>query len=56
MFVSEAVDRGGKRTIRVRPHLGFRDREMPANELFKIPVPANSVLVFEVELMAVEES
>lgn len=47
---------GGKRTIRVGPHLGFRGREMPANELFKIPVPAKYVLVFEVELVAVEES
>ena len=47
---------GGKRRIRVSPHLGFRDQEMPANELFKIPVPVNSVLVFEVELMAVDES
>ena len=47
---------GGKRRIRVSPHLGFRDQEMPANELFKIPIPVNSVLVFEVELMAVEES
>jgi FKBP-type peptidyl-prolyl cis-trans isomerase len=46
---------GGKRKIRVSPHLGFRDQEMPANELFKIPVPPNSVLFFEVELMTVKD-
>jgi FKBP-type peptidyl-prolyl cis-trans isomerase len=28
---------------------------MPANALFKIPVPPNSVLVFEVELVWAEE-
>ena len=47
---------GGKRRIRLSPHLGYRDQEMSTNELFKIPVPPNSVLVFEVELMAVGES
>ena len=30
---------GGKRRIRVGPHLGYRDQAMPANQLFKIPVP-----------------
>jgi FKBP-type peptidyl-prolyl cis-trans isomerase len=33
---------GGKRRIRVSPHLGYRDQTMPANDLFKIPVPPNS--------------
>jgi FKBP-type peptidyl-prolyl cis-trans isomerase len=34
---------GGKRRIRISPHLGYRDQSLPANELFKIPVPPNSV-------------
>ena len=46
---------GGKRRVRVSPHLGFRDQSTPANELFQIPVPPNSVLVFEIELLAVED-
>jgi len=46
---------GGKRRIRISPHLGFRDQSMPANELFKIPVPANSVLIFEIDLLSVED-
>jgi hypothetical protein len=40
---------GGKRRIRVSPHLGYRDLRMPANELFKIPVPPQSVLIFEID-------
>jgi FKBP-type peptidyl-prolyl cis-trans isomerase len=47
---------GGKRRIRVSPHLGYRDQAMPPNELFQVPVPPNSVLVFEIELMWVEDS
>ena len=47
---------GGKRGIRVGPHLGFRDHEMRTDEFLKIAVPPNSVLVFAAELMAVEES
>jgi FKBP-type peptidyl-prolyl cis-trans isomerase len=47
---------GGKRRIRVSPHLGYRDQAKPANELFKIPVPPNSVLVFEIELVWAEDS
>lgn len=37
---------GGKRRLRVSPHLGYGDRIMPT-------IPANAVLVFEVELIAV---
>jgi FKBP-type peptidyl-prolyl cis-trans isomerase len=47
---------GGKRRIRIGPHLGYRDQAMPANELFKIPVPPDSVLVFEIELLWLEDS
>lgn len=35
---------GGVRRLRVSPHLGYRDREVPG-------IPANAVLVFEVELL-----
>ncbi len=35
---------GGVRRLRVSPHLGFRDQAVPG-------VPANAVLVFEVELL-----
>ena len=46
---------GGKRRIRVSPHLGYRDLNIPANEQFKIPVPPQSVLVFEIDLLSVED-
>ena len=45
---------GGKRRIRISPHLGYRDMTMPANEQFKIPVPPQSVLIFEIDLLSVE--
>ena len=45
---------GGKRRIRISPHLGYRDMAMPANELFKIPVPPQSVLIFDIDLVSVE--
>jgi len=32
---------GGKRRIRVSPHLGYRDQSIPANELFQVPIPPN---------------
>ena len=35
---------GGMRRLRVSPHLGYRERAVPG-------VPANAVLVFEVELL-----
>jgi peptidylprolyl isomerase len=44
---------GGKRRIRISPHLGYRDMTMPANELYKIPVPAQSVLIFDIDLLSV---
>jgi FKBP-type peptidyl-prolyl cis-trans isomerase len=47
---------GGKRQIRISPHLGYRDQSMPANALYQLPVPPNSVLVFEIELLSVEDS
>jgi FKBP-type peptidyl-prolyl cis-trans isomerase FkpA len=37
---------GGVRRLRVSPHLGYRDQAVPG-------VPANAVLVFEVELLGV---
>jgi FKBP-type peptidyl-prolyl cis-trans isomerase len=46
---------GGKRRIRISPHLGYRDQSMPANALFQLPVPPNSVLIFELDLLAVED-
>lgn len=46
---------GGKRWVRVSPHLGYRDQSIPANELFQISIPPNSVLIFEIELVAVED-
>jgi FKBP-type peptidyl-prolyl cis-trans isomerase len=45
---------GGKRRIRISPHLGYRELSMPANELFKIPVPPQSVLIFEIDLLSVD--
>ena len=30
-----------------RPYLGYCHRSMAANELFQLPIPPNSVLVFE---------
>ena len=47
---------GGKRRVRISPHLGYRDQSIPANELFQTSIPPNSVLIFEVELLAVEDS
>jgi FKBP-type peptidyl-prolyl cis-trans isomerase FkpA len=47
---------GGTRRVRVSPHLGYRDQSMPANELYQIPIPPNSVLIFEIELLAVEDT
>ena len=47
---------GGNRRVRISPHLGYRDRSIPADELFQIPVPPNSVLIFENELVAVLDS
>jgi len=46
---------GGKRRVQVSPHLGYRDHSIPANELFQTPIPPNSVLIFEIELLAVED-
>ena len=40
---------GGQRVIRVSPHLGYRDVGVPG------VVPADAVLVFEVELLEVQE-
>jgi FKBP-type peptidyl-prolyl cis-trans isomerase len=46
---------GGRRRIRVSPHLAYRDQSIPANEFFQVPIPPNSVLIFEIELLSVEE-
>ena len=40
---------GGVRRLRGSPHLGYRDRAVPG-------VPANAVLIFEVELLSVQET
>jgi FKBP-type peptidyl-prolyl cis-trans isomerase len=45
---------GGKRRIRISPHLGYRDMTMPANLVSKIPVPPQSVLIFDIDLLSVE--
>jgi len=39
---------GGRRTIRVSPHLAYRDKGVPGC------IPPHAVLVFEVELLSVE--
>jgi FKBP-type peptidyl-prolyl cis-trans isomerase len=41
---------GGRRRIRLSPHLAYRDRGVPGL------IPPDAVLVFEVELLAVQES
>ena len=46
---------GGKRRVWVSPHLGFRNQGIPTSETFRVPIPPNSVLVFEIELLAVED-
>jgi FKBP-type peptidyl-prolyl cis-trans isomerase len=46
---------GGKRRIRISPHLGYRDLTIVANELYKIPVPPQSVLIFDIDLLSIEE-
>ena len=45
----EGMRVGGRRRIRVSPHLGYGGRGVPG------VVPANAVLSFDVELLAVEE-
>jgi FKBP-type peptidyl-prolyl cis-trans isomerase len=40
---------GGKRIIRVSPHLGYRDEGLDGL------IPANAVLVFDVEMLEVQE-
>jgi FKBP-type peptidyl-prolyl cis-trans isomerase len=39
---------GGIRRLRVSPHLGYRDREVPG-------IPAHAVLQFEVKLLSVQD-
>lgn len=39
---------GGVRRLRVSPHLGYRDQSVPG-------IPPNAVLLFEVELLAVDD-
>ena len=45
----EGMRAGGRRRIRVAPHLGYGDRGVPG------VVPANALLTFDVELLKVEE-
>ena len=44
----EGMREGGRRRFRVGPHLGYRDRGVPD------VIPPNAVLIFDVELIAVE--
>jgi|SRR5687768_1324242 FKBP-type peptidyl-prolyl cis-trans isomerase len=44
----EGMRVGGKRQIRIPPHLGFRERGIPGL------VPPNALLLFDVELIGVE--
>ena len=39
---------GGKRRIRVSPHLAYRDQPVTG-------IPPNAVLIFEVELLAIQD-
>jgi FKBP-type peptidyl-prolyl cis-trans isomerase len=39
---------GGKRKIRVSPHLAYDDKSVPG-------IPANAVLTFEIELIAIQD-
>jgi len=43
----EGMKVGGVRTLRVSPHLGYRDVGVPGT------IPPNAVLVFEVELLSI---
>jgi FKBP-type peptidyl-prolyl cis-trans isomerase len=43
----EGMRVGGRRKIKVPPHLGYRDKGVPG------VIPVNAVLVFEVQLLAV---
>ena len=45
----EGMRAGGRRRIRVAPHLGYGDRGVPG------VVPANALLTFDVQLLKVEE-
>ena len=45
----EGMRVGGRRRVRVSPHLGYGDRGVPG------VVPAGAVLLFDVELLAVEQ-
>jgi FKBP-type peptidyl-prolyl cis-trans isomerase len=47
---------GGKRRIRVSPHLAYGEKGVPAVGGFHLrPIPPNAVLVFEVELLEVSD-
>jgi FKBP-type peptidyl-prolyl cis-trans isomerase len=45
----EGMRVGGRRRIRVGPHLAYQDKGVPGR------VPANGVLIFEVELVEVKD-
>lgn len=40
---------GGKRRIKISPHLAYRNNAVPG-------IPANAVLIFEVELMDIQDA
>jgi peptidylprolyl isomerase len=39
---------GGKRRLVISPHLGYREKDVPG-------IPPNAVLIFEVELLEVQD-
>jgi FKBP-type peptidyl-prolyl cis-trans isomerase len=47
---------GGRRKIRVSPHLGYGEKGIPAIGGYHLcPIPPNAVLIFEVELVDVRD-
>jgi len=49
-YAVEGMREGGKRRVRVSPHLAYRDSGIPDM------IPPNAVLVFDVELVKVESN
>lgn len=48
VYAIEGMLVGGRRRVRISPHLAYRDRGVPDR------IPPNAVLVFEIELIAVD--
>jgi FKBP-type peptidyl-prolyl cis-trans isomerase FkpA len=47
------IKAGGKIKLYLPPSMGYSDRLIPGNPPYNVPIPPNSILVFEVELVAV---